>query len=69
VLAVHGGRVDRGLQVALAVRGEAQEELRGPLVLLIATRRAEASQRPSASCASEGESVVRGRLPGASAFG
>ena len=46
MLAVHGGRVDRGLEVALAVSGEAQEELRRPLVLLIAARRAEREPAP-----------------------
>jgi hypothetical protein len=49
VLAVQARRVDRLLQVCDAVVHEIEEEGQGPLVLLIAARRAEAENAATAS--------------------
>ena len=66
---VPGRRVDRLLQVHAAM-DVAQEHLRDPLVLLVAARRAPgACTARRRACARVGVSVVRGRLPGASADG
>ena len=62
-------RVERLLQVHAEV-DHVQEELQRPLVLLVAAGRAEGQPRLRRCAApATGDNVVRGRLPGTSAFG
>ena len=68
MLGVPGRRVDRFLQVHARMH-VAQEELRDPLILLVAAGRAPGEIRLAVAQRQVGVSVERGRLPGISAFG